>query len=562
MRFAYLPIWCVVAGAALSIGLCADKDGGASAIPRETAAKPLTEKQKKKQEARLRKELETPYRKWLTEDVAYIITDEERQAFSRLTADDEREQFIEQFWLRRDPTPDTEQNEFKDEHYRRIAYANERFASGFPGWKTDRGRIYIMYGPPDEITSQPAGGMYVRPPEEGGGTTQVYPFEQWRYRYLEGIGGDITIEFVDTTMTNEFHMTMDPSEKDALLYTPNGGLTDAERLGLRSKDRDRFWSRLDGTHLAPPVGGYMPARKDALARLEQFSKILKPPPIKFRDLEAAVSTRITYNILPLNVRVDYIKVTESSVLTNITLQVENKDLQFQLRDGRQKAAVQIYGRVTTMSRRVVNVFEDTASIDTPAAQLQAFVRLRPSTLYQKSVPLAPGTYRLNLVVKDAIGGNMNNYEMPLHVPRYDEEKLASSTVILADIIEKVPTREIGAGQFVVGSYKVRPRLSETFRYDEKMGIYVQLYNFEPDAKTRKPNGTIEYTVINSATKEQIFDFSEEIAALPGASVQQVTIEKLLPLQKLQPGRYSLTMKVTDKNRNQTVTPAANFTVTY
>src|SRR5437667_6433421 len=197
-------------------------------------------------------------RKWLDEDVSYIITNEERTAFKALKTDEEREQFIEQFWLRRDPTPDTEDNEFKEEHYRRIAYANERLSSGFPGWKTDRGRIYIVYGPPDSVTWHPAGGMYVRPAEQGGGTTKVFPFEQWRYRYIEGIGTDITIEFVDPTMTNEFHMTMDPSEKDALLYSTTGGLTLAEQRGLVAKDQNRFWTRTDGTHLGAPVNGYSP----------------------------------------------------------------------------------------------------------------------------------------------------------------------------------------------------------------------------------------------------------------------------------------------------------------
>jgi GWxTD domain-containing protein len=183
---------------------------------KETVAKPMTERQKKKQEEKLRKELETPYRKWLNEEVVYIITDEEKKAFRALATDEEREQFIEQFWLRRDPTPDTEENEFREEHYRRIAYANERFASGIPGWKTDRGRIYIEYGPADEVESHPSGGTYERPFEEGGGTTSTYPFEKWRYRYLEGIGSDINIEFVDADSSGEFRMTTDPSQKDAV----------------------------------------------------------------------------------------------------------------------------------------------------------------------------------------------------------------------------------------------------------------------------------------------------------------------------------------------------------
>jgi len=523
---------------------------------RETIAKPLTEKQRKKREAKLRKELETPYKKWLNEDVVYIITDEERTAFHRLNTDEEREQFIEQFWLRRDPTPDTIENEFKEEHYRRIAYANERYASGIPGWKTDRGRIYITYGPPDEIDSHPSGGSYERPIEEGGGETSTYPFETWRYRYIEGIGNDINIEFVDPTMSGEYHMTMDPSEKDALMYVPNAGLTMMEQMGLSNKTA-RF-NRTDGTHMGVPES-QLPASMQEFERLERFAKLQKPPAVKFKDLEAAVSTHITFNILPIKVQADYIKVTNSSVLTNITMQVENKDLQFQLKDSVQRAALNIYARITTMSRRVVNVFEEPVEITSPPEMLQAVAT--KASIYQKSIPLAPGMYRLNVVVKDVIGGNMNNYEMALNVPHFDDEKLSSSTLILADLIEKVPTRSIGAGQFVVGDSKVRPRLSDSFRRDEKMGIYLQLYNFGPDEKTQKPNGTVQYEVTKNGTNEKIFDFSEDIAKLPDASSQQVTIEKILPLQTLKPGQYTLKMKVTDRNRNQTLTPSATFTVT-
>jgi GWxTD domain-containing protein len=523
---------------------------------RETIAKPMTEKQRKKQEAKLRKELETPYKKWLNEDVVYIITDEERQAFKRLNTDEEREQFIEQFWLRRDPTPDTEENEFKEEHYRRIAYTNEHYASGIPGWKTDRGRIYITYGPPDEIDSHPSGGSYERPMEEGGGETSTYPFEDWRYRYIEGIGNDVNIEFVDPTMTGEYHMTMDPTEKDALLYVPGAGLTLYEQMGLTSKTA-RF-NRTDGTHLG--TGNMpLPASMDEFERLERFAKLQKPPAVKFKDLEAAVNSHITFNILPLKVQADFIKVTNSSVLTNITIQFENKDMQFQLKDSVQRAAVNLYARITTMSRRPVTWFEETVTVPCPPAMLPEM--LKKASIYQKQIPLPPGTYRLNVVAKDVIGGNMNNYEMALTVPHFDDERLASSTLILADMIEKVPVRSIGTGPFVVGSSKVRPRLTDTFRQDEKLGIYVQFYNFGPDEKTQKPNGTIEYEVTKNGSNEKIFDFTEEVSKVPDASAQQVTIEKLLPLQTLKPGQYTLKMKVTDKNRNQTLTPSAIFTVT-
>ena len=518
-------------------------------------AKPLSERQRRKREERLRKELETPYRKWLNEDVTYIITDEERAAFKRLSTDEEREQFIEQFWLRRDPTPDTAENEFKEEHYRRIAYANERFASGIPGWKTDRGRIYITYGPPDEIESHPSGGSYERPFEEGGGTTSTYPFEKWRYRWIEGIGTDIIIEFVDPTMTGEYRMTMDPSEKDALLMVPNAGLTLIEQMGLADK-ADRF-SRTDGTRLG--TGSQpLPQRMNQFERLEQFAKLQKPPQIKFKDLEAMVSSKITYNLLPMRVRVDFVRMTNSTILTNIAIQFDRKDLQFQQKDNVARAIVNIYGRITSMSRRPVNVFEDVVEAETAAGLLQQAVQ--GVSIYGKSVPLAPGMYRLNIVAKDVVGGNMNNYEMALHVPRFEDDKLGMSSLILADQIEKVPTRSIGTGQFVIATSKVRPRVTETFSRDEKMGIYLQLYNFAPDERSQKPVGTIDYEVVRNGSNQKIFEFSEDISSIEGASAQQVTIEKVLPLRNLEPGQYTLRMKVVDKNRNQTLTPTATFTV--
>src|SRR5215831_18490653 len=383
MRATRLSISCV----SLAIAVClfaADQQGddpkktAAKDQQRETVAKPLTEKERKRREAKLKKELETPYRKWLNEDVTYIITDEERAAFKKLQTDEEREQFIEQFWLRRDPTPDSIENEFKEEHYRRIAYANEHYASGIPGWKTDRGRIYITYGPPDEIESHPSGGTYERPPEEGGGTTSTFPFETWRYRYIDGIGNDVIIEFVDPTMTGEYHMTMDPTEKDALLYVPGAGLTMMEQLGLSSKT-DRF-NRTDGTHLGVPFGGET-QKMNQFNRLEQFAKLQKPPSVKFKDLEAAVTSRITYNILPMRVRVDYFPVTEASVLTNVTIQFENKDLQFKSKEGYQEAAVNIYARITTMTRRIVNVFEETVTVQPPNGMLQAYAAQK--SMYQK-----------------------------------------------------------------------------------------------------------------------------------------------------------------------------------
>lgn len=512
-------------------------------------------KKDKDREKSLRQETSDQFlKKWLEQDVVYIITDEEKAAFKRLTTDDERYQFIEQFWLRRDPSPDTLENETRDEHYRRIAYANERFASGKPGWKTDRGRIYITWGPPDQIESHPSGGSYLRPYEEGGGTTSTFPFETWRYRYLEGqgLGNEILIEFVDPTMSGEYRMTMDPSEKDALLYTPNAGLTDMEAMGLASK-ADRF-NNTDGTRLGAAMGG-RGIRYNQFERLNQFVALQRPPQIKFKDLETVVNTKISYNLMPFDYRTDFIKITEDTVLTPITIQLQNKDMTFQLKDGVQRAEVNIYGRISTITGRVAQVFEDLVRQDVPDSLFKQALERR--SLYQKTLPLRSGLYKLELIVKDLNSGNMGTIYKGFTVPKYEEDKLSTSSIILADTIEKLSLKQVAAGQFIIGGSKIHPNVNVSFSRDRMMGIYFQIYNLAVDEKTHKPSATIEY-VLKKGEKE-VSRFMEEQEKLTGAS-QQMTLEKLYPLKDLEPGRYSLIVNVTDNLTKRTISPAAKFEV--
>ncbi len=535
-----------------------DKSAGSSSSSdsaNETVAKPLTKKQIARKQKELERELAGPWKKWMNEDVVYIITDEERLAFKRLKTDEERQSFVESFWMRRDPTPDTEENEFKEEHYRRIAYANDHYPSGIPGWKTDRGMIYIKYGAPDEIDSHPSGGSYERPMEEGGGETSTYPFEDWRYRYIDGIGTNINIEFVDTTMSGEYHISLDPGEKDALLYVPGAGLSLSEQMGLSSKTQ-RF-QRTDGTHLASG-NTPLPESMNEFTRLEQYAKLQAPPAIKFKDLEAAINSTIRYNTLPMQVRADYIRVTDSTVLTSLTLLFKNDDLNYATKDKVSKATINLYGRVTSLTRRRVNWFEDTVTSQIPAEMLQK--AMTGSQIYSKTIPLAPGTYRLNVVAKDVVGNTINNFEMALNVPHYDEDQLGSSSVILADQLDRVPTKSIGAGQFVIRSSKVRPRVGETFKQDETMGIYTEFYNLGMDDKTKKPEGTIEYDVLN-ASNQTVMTQTEDISTIPNASAFLVTVEKKLLLKSLAPGKYTLRLRVNDKLKNQSLTPSAKFTVT-
>jgi GWxTD domain-containing protein len=511
----------------------------------------LTKDQKQKMKKTL-KELDNSFKTWLNEDVTYIISPEERTAFLQLETNEEREQFIEQFWLRRSSNPDMPDNDFKEEHYRRIAYANEHYASGIPGWKTDRGRIYIIWGAPDEIESHPTGGTYDRPMEEGGGSTTTYPWERWRYRYLEGIQENVELEFVDPSGSGEYHLTMDPSEKDALLNVPGAGLSMMESMGLASKT-DRF-TRSDGTHMPTSLGG-TPASLNEFTRLELYAKVQRPPEVKYKDLEALVTSRMVRDQVKFNYRTDFLKVTNDTVLVPVTVQVPNNQLQFKNKDGVYTAQLNIFGRVSTLTNRVVQTFEDSVTRDYPESLYKQSMKL--SSVYQKSLPLRPGLYRLDLVIKDVDSGNVGAVNTRLAVPRYEDEKLEASTLILADQIEHVPAKQIGTGQFVLGSSKVRPRLDADFTTADKLGIYLQIYNLKSDEKTHKSNASFVYTVKKG--DQQVMQFKETSADMKQTG-DQVTIERLLPLATLTPGKYTLEVNATDLLSNATLSRSADFTV--
>src|SRR3984893_1475682 len=521
----------------------------------DPAAAPAPQKLDKEQKRKLKKtlkELDTPYRQWLNEDVIYIISPEERQAFLQLETNEEREQFIEQFWLPRSSKPELPENDFKEEHYRRIAYANEHYASGIPGWKTDRGRMYIMWGPADEVESHPTGGTYDRPMEEGGGSTSTYPWETWRWRYLEGIGENIILEFVDPSGSGEYHLTMDPGEKDALLHVPRAGLSQVEAMGMASK-ADRF-SRSDGMTTPRSMGG-TPESMNEFSRLELYAKVNKPPAVKFKDLEAVVTSRIVRDQLHFNWRTDYLKVTNDTVLVPVTIQVPNGQLSFSSKEGIHSATMNIFGRVTTLTGRVVQTFEDSVTRDFPDSLFQQSLKLQ--SIYQKAVPLRPGLYRLDLVIKDVQSGNVGVVNSRLAVPRYDDAKLEASTLILADQIEHVPAKQIGTGQFVLGSSKVRPRLQGDFTTADKLGVYMQVYNLKSDDKTHKSSATFQYTVKKG--NESVLQFHETSADMKQTG-DQVTIERLMPLATLTPGKYTIEVNATDTLSNQTISRTADFTV--
>jgi GWxTD domain-containing protein len=519
--------------------------------------RPLSEKQKKENAKALQKEIGKTYKKWLDEDVRWIITDEERAAFKQLSNDEERDQFIEQFWLRRDPTPDTVENEYKEEHYRRIAYANEHFAAGIAGWRTDRGRMYIMYGPADSIESHPSGGSYQRSAEEGGGQTSTYPFEIWNYRYIEGVGQNIDIEFVDTCMCSDYHMTMDRSEKDALLHVPGAGLTMWEQLGMASKAQ-----RFNGPEALGPGPFTSSQQSKQFDRLETFGKLNRPPAVKFKDLEEVVSHKLSYNLLPFDVIMDFVKVTSDTALVPITIQVKNKDMTFVEKQGVQTAVVNIFGRLTTLTGRIAQTFEDTVTVQTPT-ELLPKEQEKPS-VYWKALPLRSGRYRLDVVLKDVNGDRVGTWSRGIMVPEFSDDRLAVSSLILADDMQKVPTKNVGTGSFVIGDTRLRPRVPDagkpaSFKRNQRVNFWMQVYNLGIDQQTHKPSATVEYEITNVANHKAIVHAVDSTQQM-GNVGDQLTLTKSLPLGAVEPGQYQISIKVDDKVSKQSIAPTATFMV--
>ncbi len=539
-------------------------DPGGKADPASPLNRKLSDKEQFKQQKELRQELKGPYKKWVNEDVRWIITDQELKAFKSLSNDEERDAFIEQFWQRRNPDPESPENTFRDEHYRRIAYANEHFAAGKPGWLTDRGHMYIAYGKPDSIDSHPSGGTYDRPMEEGGGETSTFPFETWHYRYIEGVGDNVDIEFVDSCMCGDYHMTIDRSEKDALLHVPGAGATMYEQMGM-SKQADRFKGGLENLGNGPMSSMQQSKQFD---RLERYAKLQAPPVIKFQDLKLSefLSSHKVLNgpFFPFDVRTDYVKVTDETVLMPITVQIKNKNITFQTKDGVSTGKVHILGRISTITGRIVQSFEDTVEVEEPSELLPQLVN--NSQLYWKSFPLRPGRYRVDIAIKDVNNpDHIGTWAQGVVVPRYDDDRLSASSLILAAKMEKVPSKEIGAGNFILGNTKLLPAVAPNaaqpaiFHKNQNLNFWMQVYNLGINQESKRNGATIQYQIIDDADGKPIFTTDEQSTAFGGGS-DQITLAKSVPLASLPVGKYSLKVSVDDAVTKQEIAQTAPFAV--
>jgi GWxTD domain-containing protein len=513
------------------------------------AQKPKESQDPQDKPRKVKSEPDKAFTDWVTQDVTYIITGWERKAYDKLTRNEERERFIEEFWRRRDPDPDTEENEFRDEYNERIAYANEHFASGIPGWKTDRGRIWIMHGKPDSRETHPMGGSYDRPANEGGGSTTTYPFETWTYRYLPGVGSGIDLEFVDPTGSGEYRLARSANEKDALLMVPGAGQTLSEQLGLTDK-ADRI------TGLASyGMNGSQREQDTPFSRMILINDALRPPEVKFNDLRTQLNTPVIEdNPLNFDLRVDFFRRSDERVVTAFTIQTENRDLSFRESGGLKQANINIVGRITSAAGRRAGNFED-AVITTATTEELLDARERKSA-YQSSVALSPGTYKVDVIVRDIASGATGVRHLSFSVPRYDPQKLSTSTLVLAAKLESIGDR-LAVGQFVIGQQKVIPNVVRIYHQGQPVGVYLQVYNAGIDQTTLRPSIDVDYVL--SKDEKEVSKQTEDWRGMSDSG-QRLTLARLLNTQSLTAGEYKLTILIRDRVTGQTLAPSENFTV--
>ena len=517
---------------------------GLAQTPKETPTQDITTNSRN-----VTKETSKVYKDWVNKDVKYIITKDEKRAFSELKTDEERENFIENFWRRRDPNPDTEENEYREEYYERIAYANENFASGIPGWMTDRGRVYIAWGKPDSVESHPSGGSYDRPTYEGGGQTTTYPFEIWFYRHLDGVGEGLEIEFVDPTGTGEFRLARNAYEKDALATVPGGGLTTAEQLGLSDKSQRQLGA--GGTY-------YGREQDNPFRRLEVLTNLQRPPQVKFSDLQelaGGTSAVIDNNPLDFELRVDFFRQSDDRVITAFTIQTENKELVFDSVGGLPTAKMNIFGRITAVSGKRSGIFEDSVTTASSAEELAESKDKK--SVYQKAYALTPGTYKVDVVVRDVVSGNRGIRSIGFTVPKYEENKLDTSTLILASKLYTTTDKDIGS-MFVIGGAKVIPNLSGVYRKGQDVGIYMQIYNAGIDQTTLRPSVDVDYVVTKDG--KEVVSQKEDWQGLSDSG-QRLTIARLLPTNRMETGTYEVKIKIKDRVSGQYKEGKGTFTVT-
>jgi len=496
---------------------------------------------------KIKQEPKKAYVEWL-KDHDLILTKAERDAWDKLGTDDERDKFIEEFWRVRDPDPDTDENEYKEQFYERVAYANAHFTSGKAGRLSDRGRIYIKFGKPDEIESHPAGGSYDRPSWEGGGSTTTYPFEKWFYRHIPNVRSGIELEFVDPTGSGEFRLARNPDEKDALLHV-GGGPTFAELSGMETRAQRIADSGGFGR------SNYQRAQDSPFEVMNLIVDMDRDLPVNRSYVGTATDTPIADDsAINFETQFNFFRHSDNRVLALLTVQTENDDLQFTNSGGLETARVNIFGKVISVANRRVGNFED--SVTTTATSEELSTTRKRKSAYAKGLVLDSGRYRVDVIVRDIQSGSYGVKHVGFVVPEFPPDRLSTSSIVLAAKLEHME-RGAAVGPFTIGTTKVIPNLAAVYRRGDPVGVYLQIYNAAIDQTTLRPAADAEYVLLKNG--KELYKHLEDWREINDAG-QRLTLARLIDSRTLEPGEYQIQIRIRDHVTGQTTTPSATFTI--
>jgi hypothetical protein len=306
--------------------------------------------------------------------------------------------------------------------------------------------------------------------------------------------------------------------------------------------------------------GFQREQDSPFSRLELLANLSRPPQVQFHDLEDKLQLTGggTFEENPLNfdVRVDFFRQSDQRVITAITVQTENKDLVFQDSGGLQRARLNVFGRIIAVSGKRIGIFED--PIETTASPEELTEAKERKSAYQKALPLAPGIYKVEVVVRDVNSGATGIKKVGFEVPKYDPKQLSTSTLVLAAKLEKVTNPSTDSQQFTIGQTKVIPNLSGIYHRGQPVGLYMQVYNVETDQTTLRPSVDVQYVLLQGG--KEIGKMSEDWQGLADNG-QRLTLAKLINTNPLAPGQYKLEVRIHDRVSGQSLMQSGDFTIT-
>lgn len=479
---------------------------------------------------------------WLEEIASYIITKSEREVYETLTTSEERVRFIDGFWRRRDPTPETPENEYKTEHYRRLAYANRFLGSGRPGWRTDQGRIYILLGPPDIIDSDPMGRQM-----------HQYPTEVWIYRRPAHprLPPNMEIAFVDRYLTGEYELSFNLLQ-DADATRQLEALMDEPYLDAAMLQEMRAWNfgRTGTVH-------YGEGMSHELERLNELALVSQIPERQLQPLATEVRTRVSFGggSIEGERQIDFYRASDGRVCTPVTFRVPYRDFTFLEKPDQYESRFDVFGRVLGPDGQVVDEFNREERITLPRDRLD--VVETDHLLYQLIFYVPPGEYDLELAVRDNASNTIRTAVDTLRVPDFEQQSLALSSVVLADQIVKMDSPPPAGTKepFMFGEFEAVPNFARTFSSRGALNLYFEAYNLALDDEG-KNSLKLSYRFQREGARYR------EVPAtyLYPTDQPQRSIMSAIPLKDFIPGDYTLVIEVTDQVSGKTATAEEGFQV--